>query len=231
MHTHSHYATVWAQAGREIPCFGTTHADYFHGADSRDGASGDDEIESEYEANTGDAIVRRFESLIRCACRRCSSPVTRASVGAHGGAAVETASLLETVARIAYDTVMLNHGAEPIPARCATSIFCESTARRVLRAVSIILSGTKDLCSLRGLLLGAQGSFALRAQDDDTLSRHRDVDITTEVLAELSRAPRRLPSRRSSARRGDCRSRRSEDQGVRRPDDARASRSRSTRCD
>src|SRR5579862_1891663 len=63
VHTHSRAATVWAQAGREIPCLGTTHADYFRGAvpvtDPMDPA----EIEADYELNTGHAIIRRFAKL------------------------------------------------------------------------------------------------------------------------------------------------------------------------
>ena len=66
-HTHSRHATAWAQAGREIPCLGTTHADYFRGAvpvtDQMDPA----EIESDYERNTGHAIVRPSTlSVIAC---------------------------------------------------------------------------------------------------------------------------------------------------------------------
>src|SRR5262249_49723719 len=61
VHTHSHYATVWAQAQREIPCFGTTHADYFHGPVPVTTHLESLEITQDYEANTGRAIVRRFE--------------------------------------------------------------------------------------------------------------------------------------------------------------------------
>ena len=63
VHTHSHYAAVWAQSRREIPCLGTTHADYFHGpvpiTTHLEGA----EIRADYEENTGHAIVRRFARL------------------------------------------------------------------------------------------------------------------------------------------------------------------------
>src|SRR6266852_2873095 len=55
-HTHSRHATAWAQAGREIPCFGTTHADYFHGPVPVTDPLTREEIESAYEANTGAAI-------------------------------------------------------------------------------------------------------------------------------------------------------------------------------
>src|SRR5438105_4714489 len=63
VHTHSRAATSWAQAAREIPCFGTTHADYFYGPVPVAGPLTDAEIQSDYERNTGLAIVRRFEDL------------------------------------------------------------------------------------------------------------------------------------------------------------------------
>jgi L-ribulose-5-phosphate 4-epimerase len=62
-HTHSRFATGWAQAAREIPCFGTTHADYFHGPVPVTKPLTPKEIRSDYETNTGHAIVRRFVKL------------------------------------------------------------------------------------------------------------------------------------------------------------------------
>jgi L-ribulose-5-phosphate 4-epimerase len=62
-HTHSRFATAWAQAQREIPCFGTTHADYFHGPVPVTKPLTPKEIRSDYEINTGHAIVRRFAKL------------------------------------------------------------------------------------------------------------------------------------------------------------------------
>ncbi|HKV23619.1 MAG TPA: L-ribulose-5-phosphate 4-epimerase [Candidatus Acidoferrum sp.] len=62
-HTHSSAATAWAQAQKEIPCFGTTHADYIHGPVPVTKPLTPAEIRSEYEANTGHAIVRRFKRL------------------------------------------------------------------------------------------------------------------------------------------------------------------------
>ena len=58
VHTHSRHATAWAQARREIPCFGTTHADYFRGPVPVTSPLAPQEIEADYEANTGLAIVR-----------------------------------------------------------------------------------------------------------------------------------------------------------------------------
>jgi L-ribulose-5-phosphate 4-epimerase len=62
-HTHSTYATSWAQAGREIPFYGTTHADYFYGAIPCVDALTKEEVEKDYERNTGLAIVRRIKNI------------------------------------------------------------------------------------------------------------------------------------------------------------------------
>src|SRR5579863_1642775 len=62
-HTHSEFATAWAQAGRSIPCFGTTHADYFHGSVPITAALSDQQITADYEKNTGVAICRAFEGI------------------------------------------------------------------------------------------------------------------------------------------------------------------------
>jgi L-ribulose-5-phosphate 4-epimerase len=115
VHTHSHYATVWAQAGREIPCMGTTHADYFRGPVPITAPMEAEEIAERYEENTGHAIVRRFRDL-----DPAQMPATlvagHASFcwGATVTDAVQTASILETVARMAYDTAALNPAAGPI---------------------------------------------------------------------------------------------------------------------
>ena len=61
-HTHSEYATAWAQARRPIPCFGTTHADYFHGPVPVTSNMTDQEIAEDYEKNTGHAIVRSLQA-------------------------------------------------------------------------------------------------------------------------------------------------------------------------
>lgn len=118
VHTHSHYATVWAQAQREIPCLGTTHADYFHGPVPITPHLDSLEVASEYEANTGRAIVRRLarEGLNPLRMPACLV-AGHASFcwGASVARAVEIASLLEEVARMAYDTVTLNAAADPIP--------------------------------------------------------------------------------------------------------------------
>jgi L-ribulose-5-phosphate 4-epimerase len=117
VHTHSRFATVWAQAGLSIPCLGTTHADYFRGPIPVTDPLGAAEIQSDYESNTGQAIVRRMADL---------DPLEVPAVlvaghapfcwGASPGEAVELAAVLEEVARIAYHTVVLNPEAEPLPA-------------------------------------------------------------------------------------------------------------------
>jgi L-ribulose-5-phosphate 4-epimerase len=114
-HTHSRAATVWAQAGREIPCFGTTHADYFHGPVPATPPLSREEIESDYEANTGHAIVRRFEGID--ALSRPAVLVAGHAPFTWGASAAEAAYhavILEEVARMALETLMVNSAANPI---------------------------------------------------------------------------------------------------------------------
>lgn len=108
-HTHSEYATAWAQARKPIPCFGTTHADYFHGPIPLTEIMSEEEIAGDYELNTGSAIARAFEGLDAMA-------VPAVLVASHGpfawGAdpqkAAENAWMLEAVARMAYFTTQIN---------------------------------------------------------------------------------------------------------------------------
>jgi L-ribulose-5-phosphate 4-epimerase len=114
-HTHSEYATSWAQARKPIPCFGTTHADYFHGSVPVTHTMTKAEIASEYEKNTGTAIVKTFERLDYAA-------VPAVLVANHGpfswgpdvAAAAHNAVILEQLARMAYLTVSINASAESI---------------------------------------------------------------------------------------------------------------------
>jgi L-ribulose-5-phosphate 4-epimerase len=116
VHTHSRAATVWAQAGREIPCLGTTHADYFYGSVPVAGPLTAEEIRGEYELNTGIAIVRRFQGI---------DPLSMPAVlvaghapfawGKDAAAAAYNAVVLEEVAELAWRTLTLNAGAGSLP--------------------------------------------------------------------------------------------------------------------
>jgi L-ribulose-5-phosphate 4-epimerase len=118
VHTHSEFATAWAQAGREIPCFGTTHADYFHGPVPVTEPLTAGEVSSGYVRSTGAVIVRRFRS-------EGLDPLAVPGVLVAGHApfawgkspaeAVEHADVLEYVARLAFRTVVLNTEASPLP--------------------------------------------------------------------------------------------------------------------
>jgi L-ribulose-5-phosphate 4-epimerase len=114
VHTHSTFATSWAQAGRGIPALGTTHADHFHGEVPVTRSLKANEIATDYELNTGKVIVETF---------RKSDPVAIPSVlvnnhgpfcwGADVKDAVYNAVALEEIARMAYFTVLLGRE-EPV---------------------------------------------------------------------------------------------------------------------
>ncbi|HEY1263445.1 MAG TPA: L-ribulose-5-phosphate 4-epimerase [Terriglobales bacterium] len=114
-HTHSEYATAWAQARKPIPCFGTTHADSFHGPVPVTGILSNDQIAGDYETNTGHAITRTFEKLDY-------SQVPGVLVANHGpftwgpdpATAAHNAVILESVARMAFFTLAINPSAGPI---------------------------------------------------------------------------------------------------------------------
>ena len=115
VHTHSEYATAWAQARREIPCFGTTHADYFYGPIPVTDSMPENDIAGEYEKNTGDAIVRRFRG-------QGPGSIPGILVANHGPftwgpdvtSAAHNAVVLESIARMAFFTVTINHEAGAI---------------------------------------------------------------------------------------------------------------------
>lgn len=118
VHTHSEFATSWAQACRPIPCFGTTHADYFHGPVPVTEPLTAEEVSNGYVRNTGAVILRRFRA-------EGLDPVAVPGVLVAGHApfawgkdpadAVEHADVLEYIARLAFRTVTLNAAAGPIP--------------------------------------------------------------------------------------------------------------------
>lgn len=109
VHTHSSWATSWAQSGRSIPCYGTTHADYFFGDIPCARSLTEEEIEGEYEKNTGLVIAETF---------RDKNPVYVPGVlctnhgpfswGKDAAEAVHNAVVMEEVAKMAYRTEHLN---------------------------------------------------------------------------------------------------------------------------
>ena len=114
-HTHSKYATAWAQARKSIPCFGTTHADYFHGPIPVTKVMTNAEIKGDYEANTGSVIIRAFKKLDPLAVPAVL--VANHAPFAWGGdarKAAENAWMLEIVAQMAYFTVGVNVHAQGI---------------------------------------------------------------------------------------------------------------------
>ena len=118
VHTHSEFATSWAQAGRPIPCLGTTHADYFHGPVPVTEALTAEEVAEAYESNTGTVIVRRFRSegldpiAVPGVLVAGHAPFTW---GNSPSAAVEHADILEYVARLAFRSTLLGAPESGIP--------------------------------------------------------------------------------------------------------------------
>lgn len=117
-HTHSRSATAWAQAGVEIPCLGTTHADYFCGAVPVTEELREQEIEHEYEWNTGQVILRRFAGMDALAMRavlvRGHAPFCW---GKSAAEAAHVAWMLEEVAQMAFATFALRPDAPPLVAK------------------------------------------------------------------------------------------------------------------
>lgn len=116
VHTHSEFATAWAQSGRELPAYGTTHADYFYGPVPITEELTAEEVAGDYVGNTGHAIIRRFSGI---------DPLAMPAVlvaghapfcwGATPSDAAHHAVVLESVARMAYCTATLNAACAGVP--------------------------------------------------------------------------------------------------------------------
>ncbi|KAB1435765.1 L-ribulose-5-phosphate 4-epimerase [Candidatus Galacturonibacter soehngenii] len=116
VHTHSPWATSWAQATRAIPCYGTTHADYFYGAIPCARGLTEEEINGAYEKNTGLVIIETFKGIDPMSIPGvlCSNhgPFTW---GKDAKEAVHNAVVLEEVAKMASRTERLNPEVLPAP--------------------------------------------------------------------------------------------------------------------
>ena len=152
VHTHSSYATAWAQAGRTIPPFGTTHADHFYGEVPCTRSLTDEEIADDYEINTGKIIIERMVSLDPLA-------IPSVLVNSHGpfcwgtdaDNAVYNAISLEEIARMAFYTVLLGKS-EPVKKSFLISILKENMeamhimGRKRINNL-IILRYDKEICN------------------------------------------------------------------------------------
>ena len=114
-HTHSPAATAWAQACREIPCFGTTHADFFYGPVPLTEVMTNDTIKNDYELNTGRMIVRRFAGMdpmhFPAVLVANHGPFTW---GKTASAAVQSMVVLEQIAAMALGTITINPRQGPV---------------------------------------------------------------------------------------------------------------------
>ena len=116
-HTHARHTVMWAQANRPISCFGTTHADFFYGPVPVTESMRPEEIETDYELNTGRVIVRRFVED-----RLDPAQMPAVLVAGHGpftwgptaAKAVEAMVVLEEVARMALGTIQIEPNAKGI---------------------------------------------------------------------------------------------------------------------
>jgi L-ribulose-5-phosphate 4-epimerase len=117
-HTHSPFATAWSQAGRPLPCYGTTHADHFHGTVPLCRILTPEEVVADYEGLTGTAIVETFRTqgldpvAIPAVLQHHHAPFTW---GRDAMDAYTNSIALEMCAQMALDTLRLNPDATPLP--------------------------------------------------------------------------------------------------------------------
>jgi L-ribulose-5-phosphate 4-epimerase len=117
-HTHSLHATMFSQAGRELPCYGTTHADHFHGTVPIVRALTPEEVAADYEHFTGVAIVERFRELghspleMPAVLQQHHAPFT---FGKNAMDSVHNSIALEMCAHMALGSFALNPSMIPIP--------------------------------------------------------------------------------------------------------------------
>jgi len=118
VHTHSPHAVGWAQAGRDIPCYGTTHADYFYGSVACTRNLTKEEVDGDYELNTGKVIVETFKErnldplAVPGVICRCHGPFTW---GKDAAKAVYHAVVLEEMAKMAMYTITIDPKAAEAP--------------------------------------------------------------------------------------------------------------------
>lgn len=115
-HTHSNCATIFAQACKEIPCYGTTHADHFYGSIPLTRFLTEEEVKENYELNTGKVIIEKFKEI---------SPTSMPAVlvaghapfafGKNANDSVKNALILERVAEMAIGTINLNSNIQELP--------------------------------------------------------------------------------------------------------------------
>ena len=118
VHTHSPHAVGWAQAGRDIPCYGTTHADYFYGPVPCTRNLTQEEVDGDYELNTGKVIAATFKErnldplAVPGVICRCHGPFTW---GKDAAKAVYHAVVLEEMAKMAMYTITIDPNAKTAP--------------------------------------------------------------------------------------------------------------------
>jgi L-ribulose-5-phosphate 4-epimerase len=118
VHTHSEWATSWAQAGRSIPCYGTTHADYFYGEILCTRPLTTEEIQLDYELNTGKVMIETLQKHEKSPVEIPGMIITNHGPfgwGESASKAVHNMKVMEEVAKMAYRSEKMNPDIKPIP--------------------------------------------------------------------------------------------------------------------